>query len=111
MQEEDQLEYGSHQYCSQIPLDALHAEATAFYGQVTFHPAFEQGPTPLSMGKKGERTTVQQMLDALRAWWRGYVKSASEASVVSTVQALELCSGWESGRMFSLSGFIPRFVV
>jgi len=110
-QEEYRLEYASHQYCSHIPLDALHADATAFYGQVTFHAAFEQGPTPLSMGKKGERTTVQQMLDALRAWWQEYARSASEASVASTVAALELCAGWESGHMFNLSGFVPKFVL
>ena len=101
------LEYGGPEYLSYAPMDALHANATAFYGQVTFFPDFSG--TPLSIGHRGERTSVQQMLDALNRWWQQYSKSASKEKIDSLIEVLEACAGWEESRVGEARGFTPKF--
>ena len=105
-----QLEYGGHQYLSYAPLDASHANATAFYGQVTFFPDFSG--TPLSIGQKGERTNVQQMLDGLDRWWQQYTKSASKEDIDSLIETLESCAGWEKSSIGGYTkAFTPKFQI
>ena len=50
-----------------MPLDRPHAEATAFYDMLTFSPT--GGSETVVLGQEGRRTTVEQMLSQLRAWW------------------------------------------
>ena len=52
----------------EIPLDSLHANATAFYGRIAFDFGYEEWRDLLVVGKDNERTTVQQYIEGIDAW-------------------------------------------
>ncbi len=60
------------------------------------------------IGQEEGRTTVQEMVDSLKGWWKKYVGSTSKEDVKLTVTALEECLGWERTQYGTQWAFTPK---
>jgi len=77
------------------PLDALHANATAFYGLISFDFGFEEWPERLDMGQEGKSTTVTEYLQGIDAWCKRW-KLQEDTNVSQSMQ--ETFRGWRHFR-------------
>ena len=104
------LWYGSllNDTCSR-PLDDLHANATAFWGEKIFAPDFESS---LIIGQVGERTTVGDMIGHLKEWWQQYALSHKKEDVTNLAELLDtnIC-GWDTECVNSRQVFMPKIIV
>ena len=80
----------------EMPLDPLHANATAFYGRIALDFGFEEWPELLVMGKVDERTSVQQYLEGIDAWCKHWKTQQPDTEVTQSMQ--ESFLGWKSAR-------------
>ncbi len=74
-------------------LDLLHANATAFYGQVDF--GFEERPQRLVIGEPDKRTTVKEFTQGIDGWWKLWKAEEPDTNVTQSMQ--ESFDGWHFG--------------
>lgn len=79
------------------PIDALHANAPAFYGPISFDFGFLEWPHKLNLGQLNKFTTVGEYLQGMNNWCQRWVAAEPDTSVTQSMQ--ETFMGWEYSRM------------
>ena len=62
----------------------------------------------MSIGQKGKRTTVQEMIGSLRNWLKDYTACHSQEDVAELAELFGNTMGWEKDTVESQLVFVPK---
>ncbi len=79
------------------PLDALHANATAFHGPISLDFGFQEGPERLDIGQEGKCTTVKEYLEGIDGWCKRLKMTEPDTDVSQIMQ--ESFIGWRYSKI------------
>ena len=83
-----------------LPLDALHANATAWYGKMKFDLSCCEAGQTLTIGEVQKHVTVQEFVDAVHNWAVAWDKQQTPPAIDAAFVMYDCMGyiGWNTGR-------------